>query len=86
MFMTNYIQVGDLRVASALYDFINKEALPQSGVDQEKFWAGFDQLVHDLAPENKALLERRDELQEAINNKIRIKKIFKVWRISKLLI
>lgn len=68
MFMTNYIQVGDLRVASALYDFINKEALPQSGVDQEKFWAGFDQLVHDLAPENKALLERRDELQEAINN------------------
>lgn len=68
MFMTKYIQTGNLQVATVLYDFINNQALPGSGVDQEKFWAGFDQLVHDLAPKNKALLERRDELQEAINN------------------
>ncbi len=65
--MTKYIQTGNLQVATVLYDFINNQALPGSGVDQEKFWTGFDQLVHDLAPKNKALLERRDELQEAIN-------------------
>ncbi|RUL54749.1 MULTISPECIES: malate synthase G [Lysinibacillus] len=66
--MTNYIQVGNLQVASILYDFINNQALPGSEVDQEQFWNGFDALIHDLTPENKALLVKRDELQEAINN------------------
>ncbi|MEL3962875.1 malate synthase G [Lysinibacillus endophyticus] len=66
--MTNYIQVGNLKVASVLYDFINNQALPGSKVEQEQFWNGLDQLIHDLTPENKALLEKRDEIQEAINN------------------
>lgn len=68
LFMSNYVQVGNLQVASILYDFINTQALPESGVEQEQFWAGFDTLIHDLAPKNKALLARRDELQDAINN------------------
>lgn len=66
--MTNYIQVGNLQVADQLANFINEQVLPQSGVEQASFWSGFDQLIHDLAPKNKALLVRRDELQEAINN------------------
>lgn len=66
--MTNYVQVGNLQVASILYDFVNGQVLPDSGVNQEQFWAGFDEIIHDLAPENKALLARRDELQETINN------------------
>lgn len=65
--MTNYIQVGNLQVAQELYDFVNSKALPETGVDQEAFWAGFDQLVHDLAPVNKELLAKRDELQAKIN-------------------
>ncbi len=66
--MTNYIQVGNLRVADLLYNFINDRVLPNSGVEQVVFWDGFDTLVHELAPENKALLTRREELQEQINN------------------
>lgn len=66
--MTNYTQVGNLKVATVLYNFINKEALPGSEVDQEQFWSGFDQLIHDLAPQNRALLQRRDELQQLIND------------------
>lgn len=66
--MTNYIQVGNLQVADQLANFINEHVLPESGVEQASFWSGFDQLIHDLAPKNKALLARRDELQEAINN------------------
>ena len=65
--MTNYVKVGNLKVASVLYDFINEKALPDTGVNQEHFWTGFDELIHDLAPENKALLNKRDELQEQIN-------------------
>ena len=68
MNMTNYIQAGNLRVAQVLYDFVNTKVLPESGVEQDQFWGGFDTLVHDLAPKNKALLAHRDELQEKINN------------------
>lgn len=65
--MSNYVQVGNLQVAELLFNFINDRVLPNSGVDQDAFWNGFDQLIHDLAPENKALLAHRDELQEKIN-------------------
>lgn len=65
--MSNYIQVGNLRVADVLHDFINSKVLPDTGVEQAQFWDGFDALIHDLAPKNKALLARRDELQEQIN-------------------
>lgn len=65
--MSNYIQVGNLRVAKVLHDFINTQVLPDTGVEQAQFWGGFDALIHDLAPKNKALLTRRDELQEQIN-------------------
>ena len=65
--MLNYIQVGNLRVAKVLHDFINTQVLPDTGVEQAQFWGGFDALIHDLAPKNRALLARRDELQEQIN-------------------
>lgn len=65
--MSNYVQVGNLQVADLLFNFINDRVLPNSGVEQDAFWNGFDQLIHDLAPENKALLAHRDELQEKIN-------------------
>ncbi|MBD8038078.1 malate synthase G [Solibacillus sp. A46] len=65
--MTNYVQVGNLQVADVLLQFINEQVLPDSGVEQQVFWAGFDQLIHELAPENKALLAHRDQLQDKIN-------------------
>ncbi|MEK4427487.1 malate synthase G [Solibacillus sp. FSL K6-1523] len=65
--MSTYVQVGNLQVASTLYDFINGQVLPGSEVEQAAFWKGFDQLIHDLAPENQALLAERDSLQVAIN-------------------
>ncbi|SDZ77089.1 malate synthase [Thalassobacillus cyri] len=65
--MSNYVQAGRLQVDSALYEFIVSEALPESGILQEEFWENFDRLVHDLAPENKRLLEKRDEFQEKID-------------------
>lgn len=65
--MSNYIQVGNLRVAKVLHDFVNSKVLPDTGVEQAQFWGGLDALIHDLAPKNKALLARRDELQEQIN-------------------
>jgi len=65
--MEHYIQVGKLQVASELYRFIGEEALPGSGVDEGRFWSGLERLIADLAPKNKALLAKRDELQRRIN-------------------
>ncbi|WP_284646486.1 malate synthase G [Paenibacillus silviterrae] len=65
--MEPYIKVGHLQVASELYRFINTEALPGSRVDEGHFWSGFERLISDLVPKNKALLAKRDELQHWIN-------------------
>ena len=65
--MSDRIAAGGLQVDRELYDFINDEALPGTGVSTEAFWAGFDRLVHDLAPRNRALLDKREELQRRID-------------------
>ncbi|MDR3396460.1 MAG: malate synthase G [Pandoraea sp.] len=61
--MTSTSQRGGLTVADNLIAFIEKEALPGTGVDVDAFWKGFDAIVHDLAPKNRALLAERDRLQ-----------------------
>ncbi len=52
-----------LQVATNLYQFIETQVLPDTGVSSEKFWKGFDAIVQDLAPKNNALLAERDRLQ-----------------------
>ena len=65
--MTDRIEAGGLQVDRKLYNFINDEALPGTGVSPEAFWSGFDRLVHGLAPRNRALLAKRDDLQRRID-------------------
>jgi len=65
--MTDRISVHGLQIARELHDFINQEALPGSGVEPDKFWAGFAALATRLMPQNKALLAERDRLQAAID-------------------
>ncbi len=65
--MTDRVSVGNLRVAQALYDFVNTEALPGTDIDPDSFWAGVDKVVTDLQPQNQDLLERRDQLQALID-------------------
>ncbi len=65
--MTDRIEAGALQVDRALYDFINDEALPGTGISPEAFWSGLDRLIHDLSPRNRELLATRDELQARID-------------------
>ncbi len=65
--MTECVQVGGLQVAKALYDFVNNEAIPGTGIAADKFWAGAAAVIKDLAPKNRALLAKRDELQAQID-------------------
>ena len=65
--MTDRVSAGNLRVARVLYDFVNNEALPGTGIDADSFWAGVDKVVTDLTPQNQDLLARRDQLQAQID-------------------
>ncbi|WP_070884523.1 malate synthase G [Pseudomonas argentinensis] len=65
--MTERVRVGGLQVAKVLFDFINNQAIPGSGVTADAFWAGADAVFRDLAPENRALLDKRDQLQAQID-------------------
>jgi malate synthase len=65
--MNQYVSVGNLKVDPVFYNFINLEVLPESGLDNDHFWAGFELLVQELTPKNKALLSARDHLQNQIN-------------------
>jgi len=56
-----------LQIAPVLNEFVATEALPGTGIDSARFWAGFEQLVRELGPRNQALLAKRAELQSAIN-------------------
>ena len=61
------VERGDLRVAPALASFVEEEALPGTGVEPDTFWAGLSTLAHEFGPRNAALLQRREELQAAID-------------------
>ncbi len=56
-----------LQVASNLARFIEDEVLPGTGIAPKAFWAGFDAIVADLTPKNRALLAERDRLQRELD-------------------
>ncbi|WP_426141863.1 malate synthase G [Pseudomonas sp. DWP3-1-2] len=65
--MTDFVQCQRLKVAFNLQRFVNDDVLPGTGLDQDAFWAGFDALVHELAPLNRTLLAERDRLQTELD-------------------
>ncbi len=65
--MTRRIEKGGLQVAETLANLIDNEILPGTGVDAQRFWTQFDAIVHELAPVNRALLDKRDEIQARID-------------------
>ncbi|MBC7202047.1 MAG: malate synthase G, partial [Pusillimonas sp.] len=65
--MTQRTQCEQLQVANLLHQFIEQEALPGTNISSDDFWKGFNAIVHDLAPRNRALLAERDRIQAGID-------------------
>lgn len=65
--MDDRIEIAGLKIARELHDFVTGEVIPGTGLAPSAFWADFSAIVHDLAPKNRALLEKRAELQETID-------------------
>lgn len=65
--MGERVERHGLQVAGVLADFVETRALPGTGIGVDAFWAGFSDLLHDLAPRNAALLQQREALQARID-------------------
>ncbi len=64
---SNYTQRHGLEVDRDLAHFLEEQVLPGTGVDADRFWQGYAELLRDFADENRRLLQRRDELQAQID-------------------
>ena len=65
---SKYVSVGNLKVTQELLSFVNDELFIDNTIDHKKFWSGFDEIVHELAPINRQLLAKREILQKKIDN------------------
>ena len=80
-----YKIINNLSVSESLFNFVNNKLLTETKIKKENFWKGFSNVVHQLAPKNKELLEKREKLQKKIDawhkdkkrKKINIKKYIK---------
>ena len=65
--MTDFLDRSGLSVDSRLVSFLEEKAIPGTGVDTAKFWSDFAALLGTFAPENAALLAKREDLQAQID-------------------
>ena len=54
-----FINKNGLKISSILYEFINKEVIPDTNINIEDFWIKFSEVTHELTPINKKLIEKR---------------------------
>jgi len=64
---TKYQSVNNLKVSENLLTFVNDELLKDTGISSKNFWLEFDNVIHELAPKNKKLIEIREILQKKID-------------------
>jgi malate synthase len=62
------VEKNGLSIDSQLYEFLVEEALPGTGVDAERFFSEFSNIVHELGPRNRELLAKRDAFQEQLDS------------------
>ena len=66
--MIKMIDKNNLKISTTLFEFINNEAIPGTDIDVDNFWKKFSDVVHELAPINKKLIEKRENIQKKIDN------------------
>ena len=68
------IDKNGLKINSILYEFINKEVIPNTDINIDDFWIKFSDIVHELSPINKDLILKRENIQKKIDEWHKLKK------------
>ena len=63
----NKTSIAGLKVDDTLFNFINQEVIPGTEIDKDIFWREFSEVVHNLNPKNKELLNTRVSIQNKID-------------------
>ena len=63
-----------LKINSILYEFINKEVIPNTDINIDEFWIKFSDVVHELSPINKDLILKRENIQKKIDEWHKLRK------------
>ena len=61
------VQHSGLQIADVLYRLVNDEVAPGTGISPDNFWAAFAEILKDLAPKNRELLQKRESIQAQID-------------------
>jgi malate synthase len=61
------VQHSGLQIADVLYRLVNDEVAPGTGISPDNFWAAFAEILKDLAPKNRELLQKRENIQAQID-------------------
>ena len=64
---TNYQSINRLKVSEKLLSFINNDLLKDIKISPQKFWLDFDNVIHQLAPINRELIKKREDIQKKID-------------------
>ena len=62
------VDKNGLKISSTLFEFINDEVIPSTNIKIEDFWSKFSKIVHELAPINKSLVQKREDIQKKIDD------------------
>ena len=62
------VEKSGLKVSSTLLEFINNEVIPNTNIDIDKFCIKFSEVVHELSPINKALIQKREIIQKKLDD------------------
>ena len=71
--MSERIKHGNLQVSLELDSFLKNEVLPGIDVEADSFWSAFEKILQEFGGRNKALLDKRKEIQKQIDE----------WHISR---
>ena len=66
--MVDRIEHSELHIAKPIYDLVNKQICPGTGIDPDQFWSKFAALISHFAPINRELLKKRENLQAQIDS------------------
>ena len=63
-----YIDIENIKIAKPLYDLVEQEIIPETGINTNHFWSSFASIINDLEPNNRSLLNKRTDIQNNINS------------------